>query len=118
MNLKLVSSLAGDRFSFRPGQVIKCSDATGQRLIDGGHAKPAAAGAEIEGELHDEPAEEKLSQDRRRAPEQAVMPQAETPEKGAAADRICAGSTKQGNPCKREAEPGSKFCDKHQDQAS
>lgn len=117
MIVKLVSSMAGDRFSFRPGQVIKCSDATGGRLVEAGHAKEAQAGSEIEGELFDAPAEDKAAGDRKI--EKADRPAAETPEaRRAPAVEHCAGETKQGNPCaSTKLVSGTNYCEKHQDQA-
>jgi len=116
MNVKLKQSLAGDRFSFAPRQVIRCSDVTGARLIEQGIAVEVDEDADAEGELFDASAEERLAAEqkaaRRAQPEKAVKPKPETPEAGAPA--ICQGTTGMGNPCKKAALPGSKFCAKHQ----
>jgi hypothetical protein len=51
MNVQLKSSLAGERFSFRPGKVITCSNAQGQRLIDEGLATVAPEEMKSDGKL-------------------------------------------------------------------
>jgi hypothetical protein len=114
MNVKLISSLAGDRFAFVPRQVIKCSDKTGASLVAAGIGVEAVAGAQVDGELFDEAAETKVPPPRRRTPERADAPAPETPESDKAA-ATCAGSTALGNPCKRAPLPGSKFCAKHEE---
>lgn len=111
MNVKLVSSLAGDRFAFAPRQVIKCSERAGARLISEGVAVAADPKAEVEGELFDHAPDEKVAP--RRTPERAVKETPETPEKNEAA-AVCQGSTMLGNACKKKALPASKFCATHQ----
>jgi len=113
MNVKLTGGLVGDRFSFLPRQVIKCSDRTGARLIADGTAVEAPPGAEIEGEHFDYTAEDSVAApNKRRVAEKAVLPAAQTPERVETAG-MCHGFTTQGNPCKRRPAPGSEFCDKH-----
>lgn len=112
MNVKLISSIAGDRFVFAPRQVIKCSERAGARLISEGVAVAADPKAEVEGEMFDHAPEERVAP--RRPPERAVKEAPETPEKGEAS-AICQGTTMLGNDCKKKAMPGSKFCATHQE---
>ena len=112
MNVKLVSGLAGDRFSFRPLQTIKCSDRAGARLIAEGIAKEASEDAETDGELFDKGPEPEAPV-RRRQPERADAPAPESPEIQETA-ALCRGKTSLGNACKKAPVPGSKFCAKHE----
>jgi len=112
MNVKLTGGIAGDRFSYKPRQVIKCSERTGARLIADGGAIEAPPGAEVEGELFDQTAEDKASQTRKPAPEKGVKPKPETPEARDEA-AACKGTTTMGNDCKKVALPGKKFCARH-----
>jgi len=117
MNVRLTQGQAGPGCGragyFMPRQIIKCSDSQGARWIEEGMASEAPAGAEIDGEFFDE-APEPEPPVRRGSPEKAIKPVAETPE-GNEPAALCHGTTKLGNPCKRTAKPGSKFCQKHQE---
>ena len=110
MLVKLTSSIAGDRFSYRPRQVVECSDRTGARLIEAGIATGAAAGTPAEGALYDSPP----SPDGTRTPrvkERAVLPTPKKPE--AEAVSTCAGKTTAGNACRKRPLPGKRLCAKH-----
>jgi len=110
MLVKLTSSMAGDRFSFRPGQVIEATDDDGQRLIDHGVAVEAPDGAQCEGKL----VNDERDQDRPRrkpAPETADVRAGEQVEM--LTDRKCRGKTKAGNPCARVPPAGTDACAAH-----
>lgn len=119
MNVKLTPSggMAGTGFEFKPGQVIKCSERTGKRLIEHGIGTEAPAGAPVDGEMFDSTPEELVSPAKKGTVEKAVRPAAETPEtngNGAKADAAtCSASTAQGNPCKRAPVAGSDRCAGH-----
>ena len=121
MNIKLDMGLAGERFSFMPRQVIKCSDAAGKGLIAAGVGKQVPDSADTDGEFFDptpeeaEEAQDRRDARRRAAPERAVRPTPETPESKHPAT-VCKGTTTMGNPCKRAPLPGSDFCAKHQEE--
>lgn len=111
MKVKLIESLAADRVSFRPRQVIECSDAAGARLIDHGVGTEAPDDAQADGHLPEgeaKPARRTEMADRA-APEAAVT-------KGAPAH--CKSKTNRGNQCLKAPADGSQFCIKHQEPAA
>lgn len=117
MNVKLTQGISGDGCGgagyFVPRQIIKCSDEQGARWIKEGIATEAPEGAEIEGE-HFDHVPEPAAPARRRQPERADAPAAETPESGGPT-ATCQGTTTLGNRCRKSTLPGSKFCAKHQE---
>lgn len=127
MNVTLKHSLAGDRFAFRNGQTIKCSEKTGNSLIANDYAELADPAAKVHGELFDETAESKLPSDGelryqeaqtkagnhpKAQPERATTTKAETATTGPS-PKVCTGETKQGNPCARTPLPGTDRCAAH-----
>ena len=110
MNVKLTSSIAGDRFSFRPSQVIACSDRQAAQLIAHGVAVKADNGAPVEGRLPDRPPTPRKGG----APKETAalgVPETPEPDNGPAK---CKGMTTLGHPCKRAPSAGSDYCAKHQ----
>lgn len=110
MKVKLLQSMAGERFSFVPRQIIECSDRAGGRLVEKGIATEAADDAEVEGVLHDKPPKRTP----RPKKETATKPKPETPETGEPAADKCGGTTKAGNPCKKGVIPDTGHCQTHQ----
>ncbi len=110
MNVKLTSAIAGDRFSFRPSQVIACSDRAAKRLIDHDVAVKADEEARVEGRLPDRPPAPRKRAARK---ETAALGVPETPEKDNGPAK-CKGLTTLGHPCKRAPSAGSDYCAKHQ----
>lgn len=108
MIVKLTNALSGSRFTYRPRQVIECSEKTGERLIEHGVATEAPEGSIVEGKLTDGPPKKRAAAKPERAeiasPESAVT-------RGKPAH--CAGETKAGKPCKRSPDTGSRFCAQH-----
>ena len=111
MLVKLTSSIAGDRFSYRPRQVIKCSDKAGARLIAAGVAVEAPAGSESEGHLP-ETVDPEPAPVRRRGPETAAKAAPESATT-VGAPAHCTGTTAQGNPCLRKPLAGKERCAQH-----
>ena len=114
MNVKLTPAggMAGTGFEFKPGQVIKCSDRQGKRLIEHGIGTEAPKDAQVDGELFDKAPEELLPPPKKGKVEKAIKPAAEKPEKdGEPTTR--AGSTAKGNRCLRAPVAGKRFCQAH-----
>ena len=119
MIVKLTTCMSGDRFVFKPGMVIECTEKDGERLIAHGAAVEAVEGAAVEGEL-----KTTKPLPRPRKPDPGLMqPKGKQVEKAAkgggesAATRgkpaTCRGSTKAGNPCKRAPAPDEELCPQH-----
>lgn len=122
MKLKLNQGMAGGGegvggFSFRPHQVIECSDATGARLVQDGVGKEVDDSVPHDGVLHDELPSEGSPAPRRAQPETATKaaPEAAVTRGGPAR---CKGTTTQGNPCMKAPLAGQEFCARHQDQGA
>ena len=114
MIIKLNGGMAGDRFSFKAGAVIKCSDKTGKRYIEANAAKEMPADTLVDGELFDEVAEERIEKPAggkgsKGPKETSTAPKPDTPE-GAK----CQATTNAGNPCARKPAADSTFCAAHQ----
>ena len=120
MKIKLSQGIAGTRFAFQPRHVIQCSDATGKRLIDAGVGVEVSNDAEVDGELHDATAEERLAGEQKQAAIKSARGPRETAAKAApeaavtqGAPAKCTGQTKQGNPCLKAPLPGTDRCAGH-----
>ncbi len=110
MKIKLLTSIAGDRFSYKPRDVVTVNDISGERMILKHVAVEAPKDAKVDGNIPDMPAKPRPKKER------AIRPAPETPEAGAG-DGACGGKTKAGNPCKRAAIGDAGYCQAHLDQA-
>ena len=108
MNVKLKQSMVGDRITYRPHQIVECSDRQGQRWIDRDMAVAAPKNAVPDVKFVDAPPKDWVPR-RKRTPETATKPVADTPESAGVAP-TCAGTTRSGNPCKKRPIGDSAFC--------
>lgn len=119
MIVKLTSAMAGDRFVFKTGMVIECTEEAGERLIKHGAAVEAVEGSKVDAELKTtKPLPRPRKQDPGLAPEKGRP--VEKAAKGGGESAVtrgkpatCSSSTKAGNPCKRAPAPDEELCPQH-----
>jgi hypothetical protein len=112
--VKLTTAIGGDRFSFRPRQVIECSDHQAGRLIDAGQAVEVSPGTEADAKWPEGPAAAEPKPAAKRQIETTAKGAGRSPESGSgAASKTCTAQTGQGNPCKRAPVAGKDRCAKH-----
>lgn len=102
MKVKVKTMVRRGRAVFTHGKIVECTERDGVAFLRYGLAEKVPAGAQADGSLIP----------RKGKPERAVAPGGEVTDPGTEPAR-CTGETKQGNPCKRYAAPGSDRCDRH-----
>jgi hypothetical protein len=119
MKVKLQTALAGERFSFRPRQVVECSAEAGQRLVAQGLAVEVPSSAESEGRIPESSEVPKsvpydpTPAPRRRTPETAAKGPAPEASVTTGSPAHCTGRTARGNQCLKAPQPGKDRCAQH-----
>jgi hypothetical protein len=120
MKVKLQTALAGERFSFRPRQVVECSAEAGQRLVAQGLAVEVPSSTESDGRIPESsdvpkatPYDPTPAPSRRRAPETAAKGPAPEASVTAGSPAHCTGRTARGNQCLKAPLPGKDRCAQH-----
>lgn len=113
MKIKLLHGLAGDRFDYKPNQVIKISEKTGASYIAAGSAVQVDDATAHDGEYFDDPPEGAIVPPPRRKLETAAKGTPEAAVGAAGAPAHCTGRTTKGNPCLKAPLPGKDRCAAH-----
>lgn len=113
MKIKLLHGLAGDRFDYKPNQVLKISEKTGASYIAAGSAVQVDEATAHDGEYFDNTPEEAVLPPKRRALETAAKAAPEAAVGAAGAPAHCASKTTKGNQCLKAPLPGKDRCAAH-----